>query len=184
MEILAETFTTIRRTIMKHKILPATLVVVLFATLVIVLFGTFSVGRVPTVQARDDNTCSNARAAGKFGFTTTGTIFIPGPVSVAAVGSFTLDAAGNLVGSQNRSLNGNIAHETISGVVSLNPDCTFKLTADVFRDEKKDRTATLEGVFVDNMRESRSIFTSTTSASGANVPTVLTTDAKRLFSED
>ncbi len=139
---------------MKHRILPATLVVVLFATLVIVLFGTVSVGRVPTVQARDDNTCSNARAAG------------------------------NLVGSQNRSLNGNIAHETITGVVSLNPDCTFKLTADVFRDEKKDRTATLEGVFVDNMRESRSIFTSTTGASGANVPTVLTTDAKRLFSED
>jgi len=48
---------------MKHKILPATLVVVLFATLVIVLFGTFSVGRVPTVQARDDNTCSNANEA-------------------------------------------------------------------------------------------------------------------------
>jgi len=35
---------------MKHRILPATLVVVLFATLVIVLFGTLSVGRVPTVQ--------------------------------------------------------------------------------------------------------------------------------------
>src|SRR5260370_30446186 len=94
MEILAETFTTIRRTIMKHKILPATLAVVLFATLVIVLFGTFSVGRVPTVQARDDNTCSNARAAGKVGLTTTGTNFNPPPLSGAPLGSFCLDSAG------------------------------------------------------------------------------------------
>ena len=41
---------------MKHKILPATLVVVLFATLVIVLFGTFSVGRLKPRAARNPRT--------------------------------------------------------------------------------------------------------------------------------
>src|SRR5712692_9013191 len=70
--------------------------------------------------------CSNAAAAGKWGFTTNGTI--PGIGPVAAVGRFSQDAAGNLVGVQTRSLNGSIADETLTGNVTVNPDCTATAT--------------------------------------------------------
>ena len=51
--------------------------------------------------------CSTAGAAGKWAYTYTGTIFTPsGPVPAASVGHFSEDAAGNLTGSQARSVAG------------------------------------------------------------------------------
>ena len=135
---------------------------------------------VPTLHAA---ACSNAGAAGKWGFTTNGTI--PGVGPVGAVGRFSQDAAGNLVGIQTRSLNGGIAEETLSGSVTVNPDCTGTATINVFESGTLARITTLDVIYVNNVRDAHAIFTSLAlQPSGMKLPTVLTVDLKRLFPKD
>src|SRR5262245_465828 len=77
--------------------------------------------------------CSTAAAAGKWAYTYTGTIFTPnGALPAASVGHFTADAAGNVSGSQSRSVAGNSGVEDIAGTSSVNKDCTGTSTVDVF----------------------------------------------------
>ena len=90
-----------------------------FATRILVISIVTSVLMTASLQAADHR-CSNATAAGKWGFTTNGTTPAVGPVG--AVGRFSQDAAGNLVGIQTRSLNGSIADETLTGNVTVNSD--------------------------------------------------------------
>ena len=52
--------------------------------------------------------CSNASAAGNWAYTYTGTIFTPnGALPLASGGHYGQDTAGNVTGSQNRSVAGN-----------------------------------------------------------------------------
>src|SRR6202011_2746715 len=86
-----------RRTLMKRGLIATTLVAIL-------LTG-FSLN--PAAPARAFGAgggCSNASAAGNWGYTFTGTLFpATGAVQVAAVGKFTQDAAGNFVGNHSRN---------------------------------------------------------------------------------
>ena len=66
---------------------------------------------------------------------------------MAAVGSFTQDAAGNITGAQTRSLAGAIAQETIAGTVTVNPDCTATATVNVLQGGTPVRTSTLDAVY-------------------------------------
>ena len=128
-------------------------------------------------------TCSNATAAGKWGFTTNGTI--PGIGPVGAVGRFSQDIGGNLIGSQTRSLNGGVAEETLTGNVTVNPDCTGTATINVYESGTLIRITTLDVVYVNNVRAADAIFTSLAlQPSGVKLPTVLTVDLKRLFPKD
>ena len=124
--------------------------------------------------------CSAALVAGKWAFTTTGTIPIVGPVS--AVGIFTADSSGNLVGSQTRSLNGDIADETFTGTATVNADCTGVDVIQVYESGVLVRTTTLNLVYDDNGRGARAIFRSLVLPNGANLPTVLTIEARKIFS--
>jgi hypothetical protein len=129
--------------------------------------------------------CSNATAAGKWGFSTNGTLIGLGPVG--AVGSFNQDVAGNLVGAQTRSLNGGVADETLTGNVTVNPDCTGAATINVYASGTLVRITTLNLVYVNNVRDAHAIFTSLAlQPSGTPLPTVITVDLTRLFpkSED
>ncbi len=137
-------------------------------------------------QDQDENRCSNAAAAGNWGFTTAGTVFLPsGPVPVVVVGRFKLDAAGNLEGTQTRSLNGlPVNAETISGTIQVNPDCTATATISVFHSGVLNRTATLDLVFVQNLRGVRGVFTSAITASGVTIGTVLTFDGNKQLKGD
>jgi len=155
-------------------------------TILGVCLATLILGMVATANAQDDRRCSNATAAGNWGFTTSGTVFLPtGPVAVVLVGRFTLDEGGNVVGTQTRSLNGTIAHETFTGTIAVNPDCTATFNVSVFHAEVLNRTATLELVFVNSLQEYRAVFTSAISEpSGTSLATVLTMDGKKLFPED
>ncbi|HZR32902.1 MAG TPA: hypothetical protein VFA76_13740 [Terriglobales bacterium] len=76
--------------------------------------------------------CSTATAAGTYGFTTSGTLYLPGPVPVGAVGSIIFDLNGNATGSQDRSVGGAIAHEAISGTFSVEPNCSITVDANVY----------------------------------------------------
>jgi len=158
---------------MKQIIAKATLVVVVFATLHLCL--------APSVRAQDEGVCSNSTVAGKWGFTTNGTVVGVGPRD--SLGIFTLDGAGHLVnGKATASLNGNITDETFSGTYAVNHDCTGKLAIEILDlSGNKLLTATLNVVFDDNVRELRAMYTSAVLPNGTALGTVITALAKRLF---
>ncbi len=127
--------------------------------------------------------CSTASVAGRFGFTTTGSIPAVGPV--AATGIFTQDASGNITGTQTRSLNGSVADETFTGTATVNSDCTGTDTVQVFQDGSLVRTTTLQVVYDDNGREARAIFTSLVlQPSGVSLPNIITIEARKLSSRE
>jgi hypothetical protein len=129
--------------------------------------------------------CSTAAAAGNWAYTYTGTIFTPnGPLPAAAVGHFTQDTAGNLTGSQSRSVAGSPGVEDISGTVSVNKDCTGTATISVFVSGVLQRTAVLAVAFDSNMNHGRGIFESLVLPDGTNVPVVITSDNSRVFTKD
>jgi hypothetical protein len=129
--------------------------------------------------------CSTAAAAGKWAYTYTGTIFTPsGPLLAASVGHFTADSAGNVRGSQARSVAGNSGVEDISGTVSVNKDCSATATIQVFVNGQLQRTAVLAAVYDNNMNSSRAIFRSVTLPDGTNLPVVITIDYTRVFPKD
>jgi hypothetical protein len=126
--------------------------------------------------------CTNATAAGTFGLTTTGTLILPtGPASVAAVGLVTFDLNGNVTGSQDRSVDGAFAHETITGTFTVNDDCTIIVIADVYDSSGNlARISKILGVLVDNGKQIRGIFESVVLPNGLNLPSVLTIAANRV----
>jgi hypothetical protein len=143
----------------------------------------FSVTFVP-LQAEAAH-CSTAAAAGKWAYTYTGTILTPsGPLPAASVGHFSEDEAGNLTGSQARSVAGSSGVEDISGTASINKDCTGTATIDVFANGVRQRTAVLALALDTNMNHARAIFQSVTLPDGTNLPVVITVDYTRVFPKD
>ena len=100
------------------------------------------------------------------------------------MGHFKQDAAGNIVGSQTRSVGGNSGVEDISGTASVNKDCTGTATIDVLVNGQVQRTAVLAVVYDNNMNHARGIFQSLTLPDGTNVPVVITIDYARLSTRD
>jgi len=147
------------------------------------ILGATFLGLVPAARAQDEGGCSNASVAGKWGFTTNGTVVGIGPRD--SLGIFTLDGAGKLVnGRATASLNGTITDEMFSGTYSVNPDCTGKLAIEIFElSGNMLLTATLNIVFDDNVRELRAMYTSAVLPNGTALGTVITVQAKRLFSD-
>jgi hypothetical protein len=153
-------------------------------TLVIVSFIVFSMAQAPAVRAQegqDAGACSKASVAGTWGFTTNGTVVGIGPR--ASVGIITFDPTGNLVsGKVTESLNGSIKDETFSGTYTVNPDCTGRLSFELFDlSGNKTLTGTVDTVFDDNVREVRAIFTSAVLPNGTPLATVIIADGRKLF---
>jgi hypothetical protein len=123
--------------------------------------------------------CTLASVAGTYGLTTTGSI--PGIGPVAAVGVVTIEKSGNISGSQTRSLNGAVADETFTGAATVNPDCTGTDVIQVFQDGVLVRTSTLNLVYEDDSRSARAIFSSIALPDGTQLPSILTIDARRVF---
>jgi len=159
---------------MIRKTMPETFLAILFATLVLCV--------VPSAQARQ---CSLAGSAGNFGFTLTGTILLPtGAVPIAAVGRATIDAAGNVSGTESRSVGGGFADETFTGTLTVNPDCTGTLTVKFYESGQLVRTSVIATVLVDNQREVRGVQKSLVLPNGLSLPVVITLEAKKTFSTE
>ena len=126
--------------------------------------------------------CSNAGVAGKWAFTTNGTV--PGIGPFAAVGSFKQDISGNSAGGETISLNGHVADETLSGSGNVAADCTSTAVYQVYEDGQLVRTSTLKIIYDDNMEHARALFQEVVLPDGTVLPTVLTVDAHRLFVKD
>jgi len=152
---------------------------VAFATLCLLAFVAFSF--LSPVQAQAQH-CSAASVSGRWALTTTGSI--PGIGDVAAVGTYTADPSGHLIGSQTRSLGGQVAAETFTGTFSVKPNCTGSATIEVFESGTLVRTSTLDLAYDDNIREQRAIFTSLVLPNGTSLPTVLTIQARRISVHD
>jgi hypothetical protein len=149
---------------------------------VIVLGASFVLALTP-LQAQTSH-CSTAATAGNWAYTYTGTIFTPsGQLPAASVGHFHQDVAGNITGSQARTVAGQSGVEDISGTITVNKNCTAIATVDVLVDGLQ-RTAVIGGVYDQNLDHFRFIFQSLTLPGGTNVPVVLTIDGNRLFTKD
>jgi hypothetical protein len=135
-----------------------------------------------SVLPRAEAACTNATLAGTFGFTTTGVLILPtGPVPVGAVGLITFDLNGNASGSQDRSVGGAFAHETLRGSFTINSNCTASLVTNVYDSSGNlARTGTLDGVLAENGKQIRAIFESVTLPNGTSLPSVLTIEGNRV----
>lgn len=143
----------------------------------------FSIAVTPLQAAASQ--CSNAAAAGKWDYTYTGTILTAnGSLAAASVGHYSVDAAGNLVGGQTRSVAGVPGVEEISGTSMVNKDCTGSATIKVFVNGQLQRTAVLAVSYDDNMNHARGIFQSLFLSDGTNVPVVITSDNTKVFPRD
>src|SRR5689334_7909994 len=98
-------------------------------TSLVVVFVTILVLSVAATAQDGDAACSFARGAGRYGFSTSGTVI--GVGSRVSAGILTLDAEGNVTGKGTSSLNGAIADETFSGTYAVNSHCTGTLTVDI-----------------------------------------------------
>lgn len=156
---------------MKHTLLRTVFVTLLGATLL---------SLAPSMRAQDEGGCSIASVAGKWGFTTNGTVVGIGPRD--SLGILTLDGAGKLVnGKATSSLNGTVTDETFSGTYKVNPDCTGQFAIEIFDlSGNKLLTATLNIVIDDNGREVRAMFTSAVLPDGTALGTVITVQARRV----
>jgi hypothetical protein len=154
------------------------------STLVVIFLVCLHLFFAPAMRAQED-TCSNASVAGKWGYTYTGTILLPTPtgtvsIPVAAVGRFTLDADGNISGTQTRSNAGISAQETLTAKITVNADCTAIGNFNVYQSGQLVRTAVLSFVFDDDSKEARAIFESLTLVNGPTLPVVITAQARKI----
>ena len=149
--------------------------------LAIILFATFCLSLAPEMRAEDEGHCSNDTVAGKWGYSYTGSLILPtGAIPVASVGRFTLDAEGNLSGTQTRSNDGSSSVETITATLTVNADCTGTGNLNVYDSGQLVRSAVLAFVFVDGSKEFRVIFESLTPTGGPSLPVVITANGKKL----
>lgn len=148
-----------------------------FATLLL------SLAAVASAQDRDDRACSLPRIAGEWGYSETGTVYLPtGAIAYASVGSYTIDEEGNLSGMRTASAGGTIVPATIKGTATVKPDCTGTLTLGFYDASGKLIGAAVKFVvYVDNAREARAIVTFVPGPDGTSVPTVLVTNARKMF---
>jgi hypothetical protein len=151
---------------------------ILLATAVVGMVGV----KAPRAQAGQ---CTVPGAAGTYGFTLTGVLITPnGPVPIAAVGRASVETSGHVSGTEARSVGGGFANETLSGTLSVNPDCTGSLTVNFYEAGQLVRTSVLSTISVDNQRELRMVQSSLTLPNGVSVPVVVTVNAKKVFVED
>ena len=150
----------------------------LSATALVIVFAATVITSMPAT-AENGNACSFARAAGKYGTSDSGTVLGIGPIAADAL--LTLDAAGNIGGPVTGSLNGSVTHTTLSGTYTVNRDCTGSASFSQF-DQSGNLllTATVDFVWVDNMREALFIFTSAKLGNGTPLAIVINGNAKKL----
>ena len=144
---------------------------VLCLALFVLPLSSICMGKAEAASARG---CSASGTAGAWGFSWTGL----GNIGVAAVGTFTQDARGNIVGSQTTNFSDIVLNETFSGSVEVNHDCTatahLEIGSGVYA-----RSAELSIVYVGRMTEGYGLFTSIFFENIRRPPILITVTLKR-----
>jgi len=151
-----------------------------YSKVVVVVLGVLAV--TLTATRAEANSCSLAALAGKWAYTYTGTIFTPnGAFPLASVGHFHQDTAGNLEGTQARSVAGSSGVEEISGTITPNGEgCAASGTINVLVGGQLQRTAKLALAYDQDGNHVRAIFESLALPDGTNLPVVITVDGNRV----
>ena len=108
-------------------------------------------------QAVQAHECSLSDAAGRYGYTNSGTIVTPPVGPFTAVGHATLTESGTFTGAQTTSIAGNLFEETIQGTFTVNRDCTGSATVYVYHGATLARTSLLNLVWDIHQSEFRAI---------------------------
>jgi hypothetical protein len=102
--------------------------------------------------------CSVSEAAGRYGYTSSGTIVNPAIGPFTAVGHVTLTESGTLSGAQTTSIAGNPVEETFQGTYAVDPGCTGSATVHVYHGTTLARTSVINLVWDNHQTELRAIF--------------------------
>ncbi len=126
--------------------------------------------------------CSAANVAGDWGYTKTGTLFLPtGATPFATLGVLSLDESGNLAGVNTGSVGGNVSADVLVGTFQVNPDCTGTATVEVHAPSGALlRTIGMALVVDEGTTHLRGIVTSLVLPNGVSLPSVITADARRV----
>jgi hypothetical protein len=148
-----------------------------------IALAALSLALAAAASAQGGHACSVAHVQGEWGFTWSGTFFLPtGPTPAAAVGTFSTDAIGQFSGTQHSSVGGVVAEDTLRGTFEVDPDCTGTLTVGIYNQSGNLlRTAVWALVYDDDRTEIRGIFKSVVLPNGMSVPTTATAQGKRLL---
>jgi hypothetical protein len=139
----------------------------------------------PSLSVAGNGHCSAAMTAGAWDYTYTGTIFTAnGPLPAASLGHYSQDSAGNVAGSQVRSVAGASGVEDISATISVQRDCTASAVVGVYVNGQLQRTANVAFVFDSDGNHMRAIFQSLIQPDGTNIPVVITIEGNKVFSKD
>jgi len=109
-------------------------------------------------QAVQAHECTVSDAAGRYGYTSSGTIVNPAVGPFTAVGHTTLTESGTFSGAQTTSIAGNLVEETIQGTFTVNADCTGSATVHVYHGATLARTSVINLVWDNHQNEFRAIF--------------------------
>jgi hypothetical protein len=115
-------------------------------------------GAAQTAQAAQAQACTMSDVAGKYGYTSGGTIVSPPVGPFTAVGHVTLTGSGTFSGAQTTSIAGNFFEETVQGSFTVNSDCTGSATVYVYHGSTLVRTTELHLVWDHDENEMRAIF--------------------------
>jgi len=102
--------------------------------------------------------CTLSDAAGRYGYTSNGSIVTPAVGPYTAVGHVTLNESGTFTGAQTTSIAGNLFEETIHGTYTVNADCTGSATVYVYHGATLARTSLINVVWDTHESEFRAIF--------------------------
>src|SRR5215813_6000393 len=102
------------------------------------------IGSAQLAQAHE---CTVSNAAGRYGYTSTGTIVNPALGPFTTVGHVTLTEAGTFTGAQTTSIAGNLVEETVQGTFTVGSDCAGTVTVHVFHGTTLARTSLLHMVW-------------------------------------
>ncbi|HEY2338931.1 MAG TPA: hypothetical protein VGH75_00210 [Steroidobacteraceae bacterium] len=116
------------------------------------------IGLLGIVQSAQAHQCTLADAAGRFGYTSNGSIVTPPVGLFTAVGHVTFTETGTFTGAQTTSVAGNLVDETVQGTYTVNADCTGSATVYVYHGSVLARVSHINLVWDAHQNEARAIF--------------------------
>jgi hypothetical protein len=150
----------------------------------IVLSVAVLLGLTISAAAEGPGGCGPQGAVGEWGFTFTGTV-LPGtstPMLFAGVAKVVVKEGGQFTGSETSSTNGVTGHETFTGTITVNPDCTGTVTGNAYDESGVlAREVTWDVILVNHAREMDAIFSQLLAEPGdIPVPVTITGDSKKV----
>lgn len=141
-----------------------------------------SLGLAAAVSAQEDHGCSNASLSGSWGYTKTGTLYLPtGAAPFASIGTLTFHAGGDVSGKIEASVGGSVSKGELSGTFELKSDCLGTMTFGVYDPTGNLlRTVNMSLVIDDKERELRGLMTSLVLPNGMVLPSAIAGNARRL----